>query len=63
MLIAHGFTPTVSDGGKHFKIRWGDGSRRYVLVVSRSPSSRRARASSRATLRRLLRENGDASSC
>jgi hypothetical protein len=57
MLAAHGFTPSVS-GKKHVKIRWSDGGRSYVLVVSRSPSNRHAQVKSRALLRRLLRANG-----
>jgi hypothetical protein len=55
MLIAHGHSPSVSNGGRHPKIRWVDGGRRFTLVVSRSPSNHRARANSRAMLRRLLR--------
>jgi hypothetical protein len=58
-LTARGFIPSVS-GKKHVKIRWSDRGRSYVLVVSRSPSNHRARANSRALLRRLLRANGGA---
>jgi len=58
MLSQHGFIPNVSNGGKHIKIRWRDGGRSYVLVVSRSPSNRHAQVKSRALLRGLLRGNG-----
>jgi hypothetical protein len=56
MLAEHGFTPSIS-GKKHIKIRWVDGGRSYVLVISRSPSNRHAQVKSRAILRRLLRSN------
>jgi hypothetical protein len=56
LLHAHGFTPNIQEnGGKHIKIRWLDSGRRYTLVISRTPSDRRARHKSRSTLRRLLR--------
>jgi hypothetical protein len=55
-LIAHGFTPIVSSGGKRLKISWIAAHHRHVLVISRSPSDWRARLNSRATLRRLLRQ-------
>jgi hypothetical protein len=58
LLRRHGFAPTVSNGGKHLKISWFDQGRRYTLVLSRSPSDRRARLRSRTVLRRLLRTNG-----
>ena len=54
MLAAAGFTPAIH-GCKHLKITWFDHGRRYTLVVPVSPSDRRARLNSRATLRRLLR--------
>jgi len=57
-LTARGFTPTVSNGGKHHKVSWTARGRRYVLVISRSPSDWRARLASRAVLRRLLNSNG-----
>jgi hypothetical protein len=55
MLEARGFTPTVSNGGKHLKIRWHDGNRSYTVVVSRSPSDRHAITVARQTLQRILR--------
>jgi hypothetical protein len=55
MLKARGFTPTVSNGGKHLKIKWHDGGRNFCVVVSRSPSDRDAVHNARATLRRILR--------
>jgi hypothetical protein len=58
LLQDHGFVPTVSNGGKHLKVRWFDQGRRYTLVVSQSPSDRHARLNSLATLRRMLRSNG-----
>jgi hypothetical protein len=57
-LRKHGLTPTVSNGGKHLKVRWVDQGRRYTLIVPASPSDYRTRANSRAILRRLLRANG-----
>jgi hypothetical protein len=58
LLRAHGFAPSVSNGGKHIKVRWVDHGRRFTLVVSRSPSNRHAQTKSLALLRRLLRANG-----
>ena len=59
LLRDHGFTPTVSNGGSgHRKIRWADRGRRYMLVVSQSPSDRNTRRASLSTLRRILRTNG-----
>jgi hypothetical protein len=59
LLHAHGHTPRISEnGGKHIKIRWLDAGRRYTLIIPRSPSDVRARRNSRATLKRLLRNNG-----
>jgi hypothetical protein len=58
LLKENGFTPTISNGGKHLKIRWHDGNRNYTVVVSRSPSDRNAAKRARATLRRILR-NGE----
>jgi hypothetical protein len=58
ILFTHGFTPTVSNGGKHFKVRWFDHGRRFTLIISRTPSDQRARLRSRTILRRLLRANG-----
>jgi hypothetical protein len=59
LLRAHGFAPTVSNGGRHLRIRWLDQGRRYTLVVPRNPSDQRARLNSRAVLRRILRTNGN----
>jgi len=58
LLREHGFAPTVSNGGKHLKVRWFDRGRRYTLVISQSPSDRQARINSLTTLRRLLRASG-----
>jgi hypothetical protein len=58
LLRDRGLVPTVSNGGKHFKVSWVANGRRHTLVISRSPSDRRARLASRAILRRLL--NGGA---
>jgi hypothetical protein len=60
LLKENGFTPTVRNGGKHLKIRWHDGNRSFTVVVSRSPSDRKAAKNARATLRRILR-NGEMS--
>ena len=54
ILIAHGHAPAVSNGGKHIKLTWTSAGRRHVLVVSQSPSDRRARLRSRTILRRLM---------
>jgi hypothetical protein len=58
LLRGHGFVPTVSNGGKHLRVRWFDQGRRYTLVISQSPSDRHARINSLAILRRMLRNNG-----
>jgi hypothetical protein len=56
MLVAHGVTPAISNGGKHIKIAFMAGCRRYVFVVSHKPTGARARVNSRAAIRRLLRQ-------
>jgi hypothetical protein len=58
LLATHGFTPIVTNGGKHLKIRWFDHGRRYTLIVPATPSDKRARLNSRAVLRRILRNGG-----
>jgi hypothetical protein len=58
LLRAHGFAPTVSNGGRHLRIRWVDQGRRYTLFIPASPGDVRARLNSRAVLRRILRANG-----
>ena len=55
LLRGHGFVPTVSNGGKHLRVRWLDHGRRHTLYIPASPSDWRARANSRAVLRRILR--------
>ena len=50
-----GFRPVVSNGGKHLRVRWLDHGRRHTLYIPASPSDWRARANSRAVLRRILR--------
>jgi hypothetical protein len=59
LLRRHGFSPTVSNGGKHLKVRWFDQGRSYTLIIPQSPSDHRARLNSRAMLRRILRANGN----
>ena len=58
LLRDRGFVPTVSNGGKHVRVRWFDRGRRYTLYVPATPSDHRARLNSRAVLRRILRSNG-----
>jgi hypothetical protein len=58
LLRGHGFVPTISNGGKHVRVRWFDHGRRFTLFISQSPSDRHARTKSRTLLRRLLRANG-----
>jgi hypothetical protein len=58
LLRGRGFVPTASNGGRHLRIRWFDGGRRYTLYIPSTPSDYRARLNSRAVLRRLLRNNG-----
>jgi hypothetical protein len=53
-LKAKGFVPTVKNGGMHFKITWVDHGRKFLLVVSSSPSTPYAERRSRTLLRRLL---------
>jgi hypothetical protein len=58
-LSAHGHSSVDVDlAGGHYKVTWTAAGRRHLLVLARSPSDRRAQANSRATLRRLLREEG-----
>jgi hypothetical protein len=57
MLVAHGVEPSISNGGKHIKIQWVGGCRRHVFTVSHRPTGPRAKANSRAALRRLLRQS------
>jgi hypothetical protein len=53
-IRAAGFKPTVVRNS-HWKIRWLDRrGRKQMLIVAFSPSDYRARAQSRAILRRLL---------
>jgi hypothetical protein len=59
MLAQHGYRPTVSNGGKHTKVKWVDQAGHVrMLVISRSPSTRMVRFAQRRILRRLLRGNG-----
>jgi hypothetical protein len=58
MLRAHGFVPTVSNGGRHVRVRWHDQGRRFTLYIPATPSDHRARLNSRAVLKRILRSNG-----
>jgi hypothetical protein len=58
LLQDHGFAATVSNGGKHVRVRWLDQGRRYTLYVPSTPSDHRARLNSRAVLKRILRSNG-----
>jgi hypothetical protein len=58
VLTERGHVADVDLDGAHFKVRWTANGRRHLLVISRSPSIRRAAVESRATLRRLLREEG-----
>lgn len=60
LLQRHGFVPTVSNGGKHVRVRWVDQGRRFTLYIPASPGDRHARLNSRATLRRILRNGGRA---
>jgi hypothetical protein len=61
LLRSHGFRPTVTNGGKHLRVRWFDHGRRYTLYVPSTPSDHRTRLNSRAVLRRILRANGGTS--
>lgn len=56
ILSEHGHSADVDLSGRHYKVVWTANGRKYVLVVSRTPSDCRARDKSRAMLRRLLRE-------
>ena len=59
MLIAAGARPQVRNGGKHIKICWLDRhGHRHVPIGPCAPSDQRARANTRATLRRLLCDSG-----
>jgi hypothetical protein len=58
-LAEHGATPAVSRRGKHPKVEWFIGSRRYVLTVSgtANDSSLHARKRVRANIRRVFRNH------
>jgi hypothetical protein len=60
VLGEHGYSADVDLGGAgHFKITWiAHDGRQRLFVVARTSSERRADANARATLRRLLREEG-----
>ena len=58
LLRDRGFVPTVSNGGKHTKVRWFDQGRRFTLYIPATPSDHRARLNSRAVLKRILRNGG-----
>ena len=60
LLKSRGFVPTVSNGGRHVRVRWHDAGRRFTLYIPATPSDHRARLNSRAVLRRILRSNGGA---
>jgi hypothetical protein len=58
ILGEHNRVADVDVGGRHLKIRWCDDTgRRCLHVVARTPSDYRTGADTRATLRRLLRED------
>jgi hypothetical protein len=57
-LNAAGFKPMVQHG-KHIKVAWYDiAGRRQILVISISPSNRRALQRIARCLRRLLNQTG-----
>lgn len=59
-LTAHGFDPVVQNGGKHVKVAWIDAGGRHVLTFSHTHTGNwRTRANARATLKRILRNNGN----
>src|SRR5262249_17478541 len=41
LLQRHGFVPTVSNGGKHVRVRWVDQGRRFTLYIRQSRRSAR----------------------
>jgi hypothetical protein len=56
ILRQHGLDAAVEDQGRHIKIRFiNTHGRACLLILSRSPSHRKARIQNRGTLRRLLR--------
>jgi hypothetical protein len=59
LLAEHGLRGEVTQGGPHYKIWFDDQSGcKCLLIVARSPSSRRAFKRNRSELRRLLRRTG-----
>ena len=58
LLKSRGFVPTVSNGGRHVRVRWHDQGRRFTLYIPATPSDHRARLNSRAVLKRILRSKG-----
>ena len=63
-LKAQGFTPTVDVRYRHIRVWWTDlqGHRRF-LVIAQTPGDFRARANSRAALRRMLRDGNGVGRC
>jgi hypothetical protein len=55
-LASAGHSVDVDLTSGHYKVSWTAAGRRHLLVLSRSPSDRRAKANSRSLLRRLLEE-------
>jgi hypothetical protein len=58
ILAAHGLVGILDWSGPHLKVRWVLAGRPQMLVISRTPSDRRAAANNVSILRRLLREGG-----
>jgi hypothetical protein len=59
MLVAAGAKPCIRNGSKHIKVCWLDRhGHRHVPIGPCAPSDQRARANTRATLRRLLCDSG-----
>jgi hypothetical protein len=57
ILGDNGYAADLDLDGAHLKVRWlGRSGRQHLLILSKSPSDRRAGTNARATLRPLLRE-------
>jgi hypothetical protein len=58
ILSGHGIRPEVKKVGKHIKISWLIGDRKRSYFAANTASDVRAIMNVRATVKRLLREDG-----
>lgn len=58
VLAAAGIDFTVDKRGKHYKVRWEVGGRKFSYSCAKSPGDWRASENCRYAVRRLLRATG-----